>query len=59
MQMEAQARETALGTGENEGIRSLHLSKKFFSHSSLLPAVSPDTAVTDTAHSEVSHSNSW
>lgn len=58
MQREAQARETALGTGEDEGIRPLYLGKEVFSHSSLLPVVCPDFAVTDAAHSKASHSNS-
>lgn len=58
VQREAQARETVLGIVEDEGIRSLHLSKEFFPHSSLLPVVCPDSAVTDTTHSKVSHSNS-
>lgn len=56
MQRKAQARETALRIGEGGGIRFLHVSKGFFSQSSLLPVVCADSAVT--AHSEVSHSNS-
>lgn len=58
MQREAQARETALRIVEDEGIRSLHLSKELFSHSFLLPVACQDSTVTDIAHSKASHSDS-